>query len=59
MFIVLRLVLEDISLEMFLFFLPGAVSGPERAVDDGRHSRWTEGQQGSISLPAGTTEAPQ
>ena len=41
---------------MFLFL--GPVSGPERAVDDGGHPGWTEDQQGSLPLPAGTAEAP-
>lgn len=39
--------------------LPGALSGPEGAVDDGGHPGWTENQQGSLPLPVGITEAPQ
>lgn len=42
-----------------VFCLSGAVSGPERAVDDGGHPGRTKGQQGSFPLPVGTTEAPQ
>ncbi len=44
---------------MLYFFLSGAVSGPERVVDDGGHPGWTEGQQGSLPLSDGTTEASQ
>lgn len=39
--------------------LPGAVSGPEGAVDDGGHPGWTKDQQGSLPLLVGITEAPQ
>lgn len=39
--------------------LPGAVSGPEGAVDDGRHPGWTENQQGSLPILVGITAAPQ
>ena len=40
-------------------FLSGAVSGSERAVDDGGHHGRTKDQQGSLPLPVGTAEAPQ
>lgn len=34
----------------------GAISGSERAVDDGGHTRWTKIQSESLPLPAGDTE---